>query len=621
MAVSKDIQDLINEGNNLKTAKTVSPDVEALLAEGRDYAMPGVKSLPQRVIEGVATGLGTPQGLINVVEGQPAYSGTRPQIASQVASDISGVASIPLMVGKTAIKTVSNVAAGAATGGAMGGGNVGEKIKGFSDSVYNFIQDTGFNLLPDNAKRSVFANLMIQIPAITASNIIEAGPSALGLMNYKNQPLSEQTIAAQKAGIPVTKSIEPTIYPADALKEFQISKEYPQTYAAFDKQKLDALRKNFEKQSPAVSQTAEQAGGSAKMEIINNYEKLGKQFEEAETAAISKGKITGKDVGKSAAYQVYKYLVDNGVKDVLEETWTGNEGIRDRNLAVLIKKSADKLSNAKSTSDLVNQKRQYWNDAETYLKDAPSSNRKQAREVYDLYNKAIADSIPEGKAKDDWVKANAEYTAFSSAVEEAFGKGKIDNVREINNADVFSKAVTGQGAKGAEAIKEIASPKALKDMAYQYLTYNPRTGSLLDVDTIKQRFEVFKNKGLDKAIFDSIDIKNIEQSIALGEYVENPLKPSSQVQKRGGSQTAIIQTLLRKIPGFGNIVGGILQEQGRKMAENFLATPPGDLSVTGGRVGYSADVGPLVPATLAAGRQENKADKIKKNLKILKGGK
>lgn len=579
-------------------------------------------------VEGAALGLGVPSGLLNITKKQPAYQGTGAQIAEQVAGDVAGLATIPLNFGKTGLATGVNIAAGATTGGAMGATQAGDKLIKIQDDIYNFLENQNFKALPEPLKRSVLANLLfVQIPTIGQYLPAAVGPQ-VGLMalGQGTKNISPNTKAAMNAGIPVTQSIEPKLYPDAAAKEYQISKTYPQAYADFDKEKLAALKKQFQKLSPAITQTAEEVGGTAKKSILAEYERLGKEFSEAEkiiqetpTAKINASGQKVKNVGKSAAYNVYKYLVDNGITDVNIKKWTGNEKIKDIKLAKLISDRAKLLENAKSVDDLVQQKRQYWNAAETYLRDAPSSNRTQAREVYNLYNKAIADSLPEGPEKDMWLKTNQEFSEFSQAVERVAGPDKIDAVKAINNDKIFTKFITGGDAFATDDMKKLAGPKEVKNMAYQYLTYNPRTGQLLDVDTIKSRFEVFKNKGLDKAIFETKEITDIENLIKLGEYVENPLKPNPAISKRGGSQTAIAALVLGNVPGVGDIIKSARYAIGERSARDFLKTPPGDKHVfSGGRAGYVTDINPAFPAGVAISRNINKerADYVRKKLKI-----
>ena len=449
-------------------------------------------------------------------------------------------------LGGTAIKSAVASGAGAATGAALQALGGQEKI----------------------------AEAVKKYPALQPIMIaIQAASGAKAMETPKKIALSEEGQATKDMGIKATQSaeaIQQRIEPNVTTKELEIKTKYPDIWEEYVNQPRqqgmkDALRAIG---GEATEMTGESTGAAIKSNIESGRKQLGEEFSKVEDAVkeMENGimsEIPEPKTPINVSYRVSEYLKSQGVGDVL----IGQEKIKDVTTMNLIKKRAKLLENAKTTEDLINQKRQFGNEIKAAFEQNKVTDANAKKQVYRIIDDAIYESIPDKKLADDWRSVNKKWSELKSNLE------KVGDIESIEPNKIFANKILSKGPEGIDALKSLAGADAVKDAGMQHLFYEATKNEAgrVNVDLIATKLKDLKNKGMAEKIFGD-DLKKLDEFVKVGKYAESPLSPRPGINKYGGSQTAVLGEIVKatEMQGWQKALKLVTDIWNRQSAKSFV---------------------------------------------------
>jgi uncharacterized protein YicC (UPF0701 family) len=301
--------------------------------------------------------------------------------------------------------------------------------------------------------------------------------------------------------------------------------------------------------------------------------------------------------------------LDNFLKSQgVGETWTGNEKIKSIDTANTIKERAKFLENAKSTEDLLSQKRQFGEDIKKVFKEKGTKDNNALKATYRIIDDAIYESIPDKKIADEWKSVNEKWSDLSDKLEKVEGTSEAGRIANTEASKIFANKVLSKGPEAIDALKDLAGEKSVKDAGMQYLFYEGTKEGRVNIDKIASKLAELKNKGMAQKIFGS-DLEKLDNFVNVGKFVEAPMSPRPGINKYGGSQTAIVTEIAKNLdPNSAvRITKFILDFGDKRSAEAFLKNKDPRLK--------TSTAPGLIGSTLSGGSRglllEKKNDKFK----------
>lgn len=579
-------------------------------------------------VQGAISGLGT--GIPEAIESfKPGVSGVeRGQKVSTAVGQTAAGWGIPIAVGAGAGSVIPGV--GTLAGAGIGLIEAALQNAGFG-ALTGFLQpeikkigdalDAVKNFSSVNSKIPGMGPLGMTVDVLNseaASTVAQIAPLLLGLGKgkpiYKDIPLSPEASAAKEMGIPFTASAEAikTGGPQNLIeKEKMIQNKYPNQYMQFDQKKLAALKQNLANiAGPSAGASSSDVGATIQRNLEGSGSLLGNEFSGIEKKVIDL-KTPGKRNLKNQTYgdEVAKDLEDFLTKNKVKEVQTGNELITDPSTVKRIRETIDLVKNAKSTQDLLQQKRTFSDSIDTQFKKDSTRDTVSNKQVYKILDDAIYNSIPDKKLAGEWRDVNTKWH------EHADNMFKLNGIRDANASEVFHKYVLGKKEAGVKALKEEAGAEAVKSAGMQYMFYDATKNEILNVSSMEKKLNELKNAGLAQEIFGD-DLQKLEKFVKVGKFVEAPLTIRN-MPARGGSPTQPLLDIAKMTPDPNNFIrvvkaiGGALGEKG---AGDFLKK-----NIKTKEINLSKPIVQGVGGGLSAEMQRNKKiEETKKRLRIYK---
>lgn len=414
---------------------------------------------------------------------------------------------------------------------------------------------------------------------------VQAVGAGMSLQNPKVKPLSEVGQTAQEMGIKGTQSAEAKVLGGNQKlidREYEIKTKYPDVYEKFINQPRQEGLKNALKEigGEATEMTGESTGATIKSNVEATKKGLGQNFGQVEDK-IKEGYSYNQLLGTNTADKVKAFLKEQGVS----KKRTGQEKIKDVSTIALIEERAKLLQNAKSTEDLLNQKRQFGNDIKAAFEKNKVTDANAKKAVYRIIDDAIYESIPDKKLADEWRSVNDKWSDLETKME------VIGDIKDIEPNKIFANKVLSKGPEAIDSLKGLAGEQAVKDAGMQYLFYEATKNEAgrVNVDLIATKLKELKNKGMAEKIFGS-DLAKLDKLVEVGKYVEAPLQPRPGINKYGGSQTAFVNDFIKatEMTGWQKAMKLVTDIWNKKSAEGFAKA--GLQTKTSGVVGVGGSI-------------------------------
>jgi hypothetical protein len=236
------------------------------------------------------------------------------------------------------------------------------------------------------------------------------------------------------------------------------------------------------------------------------------------------------------------YLKSQKVGDTL----TGNEAIKSTDVINLIRERSALLKNAKSTEDLLNQKRQFGEEIKKAFVEKGSKDNNAKKAVYKIIDDAIYESIPDKKLADEWRGVNDKWSELQDNLFKVEGGSEAGRIANTEANKLFGNKVLSKGPEAINALKELAGEQAVKDAGMQYLFYEGTKEGRVNVDKIASKLTELKNKGMAQKIFGA-DLEKLDKFVEVGKFVESPMAPHPGQAKYGNSQTAFVLEMTKNM--------------------------------------------------------------------------